>query len=66
MGSAGEVELVDVRLGCTNQACPALSSIPLSRKIAEQFNPLSGSGYRISWPQWVLPRICTHNQWHFG
>jgi hypothetical protein len=26
------------------------------RKMVEQFNPLSGPAYRMSWPQWVLPR----------
>ena len=27
-----------------------------ARKMAEQFNPLAGPGYRRSWPEWVLPR----------
>jgi hypothetical protein len=27
-----------------------------ARKMAQQFNPLPGPGYRGSWPLWVLPR----------
>jgi hypothetical protein len=41
---------------CVNVVIHDAAKQRQARKMAEQFNPLSGPGYRMSWPQWVLPR----------
>ena len=41
---------------CVNVVTHDATKQRQARKMAEQFNPLPGPGYRMNWPQWVLPR----------